>query len=149
MKGLHRWYVKWLMATGECIIMVLAYNLHFSYLWFFCALSCSESVTNDVSMSRYAYSGGGATVEEHREKGGNCDVDISYKYLSFFLEDDDKLEEIRESYSSGKLLTGELKKELITILQTIVAEHQARRLAVTDEIVAQYMTPRKLNFPLA
>ena len=35
------------------------------------------------------------TVEEHKEKGGNCDVDISYKYLTFFLEDDDRLEEIR------------------------------------------------------
>jgi tryptophanyl-tRNA synthetase len=98
---------------------------------------------------RYAFSGGGATVEQHREKGGNCDVDISYKYLSFFVEDDEKLEEIRKSYSSGQLLTGELKKELITILQKIIAEHQERRRAVTDEIVAQYMTPRKLNFLVA
>lgn len=88
-------------------------------------------------------------MEEHREKGGNCDVDISYKYLSFFVEDDDKLEEIGKSYSSGQLLTGELKKELITILQKIIAEHQERRRAVTDEIVAQYMTPRKLDFGLA
>lgn len=97
---------------------------------------------------RYAYSGGGATIEEHREKGGNCDVDISYKYLSFFLEDDERLEEIRRSYSSGQLLTGDLKKELIGILQKIVADHQERRQSITDEIVAQFMTPRKLNFPL-
>ena len=97
---------------------------------------------------RYAYSGGGATIEEHREKGGNCDVDISYQYLSFFVEDDERLDEIRRSYSSGQMLTGELKKELIDILQKIVAEHQTRRLAVTDDIVAQYMTPRPLNFPL-
>ena len=47
--------------------------------------------------------------------GGNCDVDVSYKYLTFFLEDDEKLEQIRQDYSSGKLLTGYLKAELIAV----------------------------------
>lgn len=50
-------------------------------------------------INKYAFSGGGATVEEHREKGGNCDVDISYQYLRFFLEDDDRLETIRKVIS--------------------------------------------------
>ena len=36
------------------------------------------------------------TVEEHREKGGDCEVDISFQYLTFFLEDDQRLEEIRK-----------------------------------------------------
>lgn len=99
-----------------------------------------------TKINKYAYSGGGATVEEHRAKGGNCDVDISFQYLSFFMEDDEKLESIRSAYSSGEMLTGELKKELISILQKIIADHQQRRGTVTDEIVAQYMTPRKLNF---
>ena len=49
-----------------------------------------------IQINKYAFSGGGATLEEHKEKGGNCDVDISYKYLTFFLEDDDRLEEIRK-----------------------------------------------------
>jgi len=96
--------------------------------------------------ARYAFSGGGATIEEHRSKGGDCDVDISYQYLSFFLEDDDKLESIRRAYSSGEMLTGELKKELIMILQRIVAEHKERRKAIMDDIVLDYMKPRKLNF---
>jgi len=47
-------------------------------------------------INKYAFSGGGATVEEHRQHGGNCDVDISYQYLTFFLEDDEKLEKIRQ-----------------------------------------------------
>jgi len=85
-------------------------------------------------------------VEEHRAKGGDCDVDISYQYLSFFEEDDDKLESIRRAYSSGEMLTGELKKELVAILQRIVAEHQERRKTITDDVVLQYMQPRKLNF---
>ena len=46
-------------------------------------------------INRYAFSGGGSTVEEHKEKGGDCDVDISYQYLTFFMEDDERLAEIR------------------------------------------------------
>jgi tryptophanyl-tRNA synthetase len=33
-------------------------------------------------------------VEDHRKHGGNPDIDTSYLYLSFFLEDDKKLENI-------------------------------------------------------
>ena len=49
--------------------------------------------------------------------GANIDVDVSYEWLTFFLEDDDRLAEIAEKYSKGKMLTGEVKKELIGILQ--------------------------------
>ena len=47
---------------------------------------------------RYAFSGGRETLEEHRALGGNCDVDVSFQYLSFFLEDDAELERIRQEY---------------------------------------------------
>lgn len=47
-------------------------------------------------MNKHAFSGGQTTVEEHREKGGNCEVDISYQYLCFFLEDDDELKQIEK-----------------------------------------------------
>ncbi|ELT91228.1 hypothetical protein CAPTEDRAFT_161193 [Capitella teleta] len=99
-----------------------------------------------TKINKYAYSGGGATVEEHKEKGGNCDVDIAYQYLTFFLEDDERLEEIRRTYTSGELLTGYLKKELIEILHKILADHQERRKNITDDIVREYMTPRKLKY---
>ncbi|XP_047472042.1 tryptophan--tRNA ligase, cytoplasmic-like isoform X2 [Penaeus chinensis] len=97
-------------------------------------------------VNKYAFSGGRDTIEEHREKGGDCEVDVSYMYLTFFLEDDEKLEEIRQQYSTGKMLTGELKAELIKILQALVAEHQARRKEVTEDLVKEYMKPRPLNF---
>jgi tryptophanyl-tRNA synthetase len=97
-------------------------------------------------INRYAFSGGGATIDEHRANGGNCDIDIAYQYLKFFMEDDNRLEQIRTGYSSGQILTGDLKKELIVILQKLVSEHQERRKAVTDEIVQKFMTPRKLNY---
>ncbi|CAN8022772.1 unnamed protein product [Ixodes persulcatus] len=97
-------------------------------------------------INKYAFSGGGATVEEHKEKGGNCDVDISYQYLRFFLEDDERLEKIRQDYTSGELLTGFLKKELIEVLQKRIAAHQAARKLVTDEVIAKFTTLRPLQF---
>lgn len=103
-----------------------------------------KQIKNKVN--KHAFSGGKDTVEEHREKGGDATVDISYQYLTFFLEDDDKLEQIRKDYTSGELLTGELKKELITLLQPIVAAHIERRKNVTEDIVKEFMTPRPLNF---
>lgn len=96
-------------------------------------------------INKHAFSGGKDTVEEHREKGGDITVDIPYQYLTFFLEDDDKLAEIKEEYSSGRMLTGELKKILIETLQPIVAEHIERRKQVTDEMVAEFMKPRPLK----
>lgn len=35
-------------------------------------------------------------MEEHRKYGGNADVDVSFMYLTFFLEDDEQLEKIRQ-----------------------------------------------------
>ena len=37
-------------------------------------------------INQYAFSGGQSTLEEHRAKGGNPDVDVPYQYLRFFLE---------------------------------------------------------------
>ncbi|CAB3360568.1 Hypothetical predicted protein [Cloeon dipterum] len=99
-----------------------------------------------TKINKYAFSGGCATVEEHREKGGNCDVDISYQYLTFFLEDDEKLAQIKQEYSSGAMLTGELKKELITLLTALVGEHQKRRSQVTPEVISQFTQIRKLKY---
>lgn len=97
-------------------------------------------------INKHAFSGGQVTVEDHRRLGGNCDVDISYQYLKFFLEDDERLEQIGRDYTSGALLTGELKKILIDVLTPVLTEHQQRRAQITDEVLKQFMTPRKLNF---
>ena len=48
-----------------------------------------------TQINKSAFSGGQDTVEEHRRLGGNTDVDVSYQYLSFFLEDDEKLAHIK------------------------------------------------------
>uniref|UniRef100_A0A8C5QYC4 Tryptophan--tRNA ligase, cytoplasmic n=1 Tax=Leptobrachium leishanense TaxID=445787 RepID=A0A8C5QYC4_9ANUR len=100
----------------------------------------------NAKVNKHAFSGGKDTIEEHRKYGGNCEVDVCYMYLTFFLEDDEKLERVRQDYSSGALLTGELKKLLIETLQPLIAAHQESRKQVSDEVVKQFMTPRKLAF---
>ncbi|XP_012539926.1 tryptophan--tRNA ligase, cytoplasmic [Monomorium pharaonis] len=104
----------------------------------------AKQIKNKIN--KYAFSGGQATVEEHRRLGGNCEVDISYQWLRFFLEDDERLKQIRKDYTSGEILTGELKKELIDVLQRLVAKHQEAKSKVTDEVIKQFMIPRDLGF---
>lgn len=96
-------------------------------------------------VNKYAFSGGGETLEEHKEKGGNCAVDVPYQWLFFFLDDDEELERIRVEYSSGRMLTGEIKKILIDTLVPIVQRHQCARAAVTDDMVEAFMSVRKLD----
>ncbi|MEM5878940.1 MAG: tryptophan--tRNA ligase [Candidatus Aenigmatarchaeota archaeon] len=83
---------------------------------------------------KYAFSGGQPTIEEHRKKGGDPDIDVSYQWLTFFEEDDKKLEQIREDYKSGKLLTGELKNILIEKLNNFLKEHQKKREKAKDQV---------------
>ena len=58
-----------------------------------------------------AFSGGQSTVEEHRRLGGNPDIDVAYRYMMYFFEDDDSyLESINADYRAGKILAGEMKQ---------------------------------------
>ena len=82
----------------------------------------------EKKIKKYAFSGGQATLEEHRKKGGNPDVDVSYQWLRMLFEPDDKkLKKIYDDYRSGKLLTGELKQILIEKINSFLKEHQKKR----------------------
>ena len=52
---------------------------------------------------------------------------------------------ILKEYEAGRMMSGELKGELISVLQQLVSGHQEKRKTITDEVVTQYMTPRNLN----
>ncbi|RBQ97561.1 hypothetical protein VDGD_08066 [Verticillium dahliae] len=95
-------------------------------------------------MNKYAYSGGRETAEEQRALGANPDVDVSYQYLRFFLEDDEELAQIEKDYRSGKMMTGEIKKRCAEELSKFCTGFQERRAKVTDETVAQFMARRPL-----
>jgi tryptophanyl-tRNA synthetase len=57
-------------------------------------------------IKKYAFSGGGATQEEHRTKGGNPDVDVAYQYMSFFEEDDAKMDDLAKVCPTTMLQIG-------------------------------------------
>ncbi len=79
-------------------------------------------------INKYAFSGGRDTLEEHRAKGGNPEVDIAFQYLRYLLiEDDGELKKIEGDYLSGKLLSGEMKKITIAKINDFLKEHQSRR----------------------
>ncbi len=62
-------------------------------------------------------------MELQRQFGADISVDVSCEWLGFFMESDERLAEIYRDYGSGAMLTGEVKKELIEILQVSVFRH--------------------------
>ena len=97
-------------------------------------------------INKYAFSGGQETTDLHRQLGGRTKDDVAFQYLTFFMEDDDRLEQIRQDYEAGKLLTGELKKICIEHLQEYVKGFQERRKAVTEDIRKEFMSIRPLTW---
>ena len=51
-----------------------------------------------------------------------------------------------KKYSSGEMLSGELKALAIKSVQKVVAEMQERRKTITDETVDQFGKIRSLDF---
>jgi tryptophanyl-tRNA synthetase len=97
-------------------------------------------------INKYAFSGGQVTEAEQRELVGDTDKDVSYQYLTFFMEDDDELEKIRLVYRSGEVLTGELKAKCISELQTYVKGFQEHQSMVTEEVIDEFMKFHSLEW---
>jgi tryptophanyl-tRNA synthetase len=97
-------------------------------------------------INKHAFSGGQDTVELHRKLGGRTKDDVPFQYLTFFLEDDAELEQIRGQYEKGEMLTGEIKKRCIDELQAYVKGFQERRAKVTEEIRKEFMSVRPLTW---
>src|SRR4030043_149870 len=88
-----------------------------------------------TKIMKYAFSGGRGSVQEHREKGGVPEVDVSYQMLYMMFEPDDKkIKQIHDDYKSGKMLTGELKQILIEKIQKFLAEHAEKREKAKDKV---------------
>ena len=84
----------------------------------------NDSMKTIEKKIKSSFSGGQPTVEEHRKKGGNPDIDVAYQYLRYFFEEDDnELEKIREEYVSGKILTGEIKSICVEKAEYWMKEH--------------------------
>lgn len=99
-----------------------------------------------TKVTKYAFSGGGETLEEHRANGANLEVDVPFQWLTFFLDDDETIAHVAEEYGSGRMTTGEVKDKLIAVLIDIVTDFQQKRAAVTEDVVHDFMSVRPLEF---
>ena len=120
--------------------------------------SCGQAEVDDIKklktdspedierkIKQHAFSGGQDTKKLQEELGANLDVDVSYQWLRFFLEDDEELARIGREYGSGSgehWSTGKVKAKLVAVLKELVQEHQERRSAVTEEVVKKWMSER-------
>jgi len=107
-------------------------------------ISDSQKVIKD-KIFRYAFSGGQKSLEEHRQLGADLDVDISYQYLRFFLPDDNKLQDIADSYKCGALLTSEIKNVLVQIVADLVEQHNANKEAISREMIELMTSVRRID----
>lgn len=91
---------------------------------------------------KYAFSGGGNTLKEHKEKGGNLSVDVPYIYLYHFLEDEKELARIAEEYSSGRMSSKEIKELMIAEVMKLIERHRMSRASITDEVYRKFFSMR-------
>jgi tryptophanyl-tRNA synthetase len=105
----------------------------------------SEQIEQKIKA--HAFSGGQETKNLQEELGANLEVDVSYQWLRFFMEDDEELERIGKEYGSGSgeyWSTGKVKGRLIEVLQELVAGHQERRARISDDEVRKWMEQRSI-----
>lgn len=95
-------------------------------------------------IKRNAFSGGKTTVEEHRKLGGDIKTDISYQYLTYFLESDEALEHIAQDYTSGNMLSGQIKELCANIVAEQVTQHQNNLALVTDDVVKHFFNRNRM-----
>ena len=94
-----------------------------------------DSVEEMSKKVKRAFSGGQATVEEHRRLGGDLSKDVAYQYLQYFFEENDReLESIGRDYESGRLLAGEIKQICIDKAAEWLTELSEKRNQWSDRI---------------
>lgn len=98
------------------------------------------------TIHKYAFSGAPNTLEELERDGANLEIDVSYQYLRFFMDDDAKLAEVGARYGSGKMNSKEIKDVLVEAIQGICRAHQERKAAVTEEEIDYFMSTNPARF---
>lgn len=98
-------------------------------------IALTDSVEKAKQKIDEAKTGGRDTLEEHREKGAKVEEDMVFELLAFHLiEDDDELERIRREYSSGEMLSGELKQIAKDRIEEFLLEHQQKREEAEEKV---------------
>ncbi|MCL5874431.1 MAG: tryptophan--tRNA ligase [Candidatus Thermoplasmatota archaeon] len=100
--------------------------------------------TVEKKIMKYAFSGGQATTELQRKLGADLNVDVPYQWLYYiFEEDDEEMKRITSEYSSGKMLTGEIKKILAQKVNELLEEHRKRR-DMSEKMYSKFLYEGKL-----
>jgi len=76
-----------------------------------------------------AFSGGQPTIDEHREKGGNLEIDLVFEMLKFHYPNTKELEKFGREFSSGEMLASELKQIAIDFFIPFLKGHQKKAKA--------------------
>ncbi|VVC04871.1 Tryptophan--tRNA ligase [Candidatus Burarchaeum australiense] len=88
-----------------------------------------------------AFTGGQATIEEQRKKGGNPDICTVCQWLNLLFEEDDgKMAQRLKDYRAGKILDGENKKYLADKVVAFLEEHQRKREKARDVLEKYSLT---------
>ena len=82
-----------------------------------------------------AFSGGQKTSDEHKKKGGNPDVDVSFIYLKNLFLDKKESNEIYNKYKKGEILSGEMKKMCADKVVKFIKEFQNNLKKIKDSDV--------------
>ncbi|MAG18062.1 MAG: tryptophan--tRNA ligase [Candidatus Diapherotrites archaeon] len=102
------------------------------------AIFLSDDLKDAEKKINRAFSGGAPTLEEHRKKGGNLEIDLVYEMLKFHYPNTKELEKIGKEFSSGSLMASELKQFAIGFFIPFLKEHQKKvksNLKAAEKIV--------------
>lgn len=98
-------------------------------------IALTDSVEDAKKKIDQAKTGGRDTLEEHREKGAKLSEDMVFELLTFHLiKDDSELQRIKEEYSSGEMLSGELKQIAKEKVEEFLLDHQEKREEVAPKV---------------
>jgi len=78
-----------------------------------------------------ALTGGRDTIERHRVLGGEPVKCIVFKYLKYYVYNDDQIRELEEQCKSGKILCGECKKILADFVKEDIQNFQNKLKKIT------------------
>ena len=92
-------------------------------------------------------SGADPDPEVHKKKGGNVDEDIAYQYLRYFEMDDEKLEKIKNDFSTGKLSAIGIKEILVEKIWAIMDEIQNNRKKIDEKLLKEYYELKPIELP--
>lgn len=98
-------------------------------------ISLTDEIEEATKKIDKAKTGGRDTAEEQREKGAKIEEDIVFELLAYHLiEDQRELERIYKKYSSGEMLSGEIKQIAKEKMRKFLKKHQEKREQAKEKV---------------